>query len=141
MCTTCWAISMSPYCSSGGEIMRFILIAGLTLSGATAFAESAADALFNSLQLPGAATPEAGTVASPLADLKLQDPLSIQFFSSWQAEPKLPYDVNAWAHRVLRGEYAAAAHQWPAIEAQLPESFRPTALAAQLYLLWKLNLP
>ena len=53
--------------------------------------------------------------------VQLKDPFAIQFFSLWQSEPKLTYEMNAWAAKVLKANPAEAAHLWmqvyPCLEA------------------------
>lgn len=118
--------------------MRWLLIA-LSLAPA-AFAESkGADALLNSVGGKPAVeevAPNAGLVSS-----ELSDPFLIQFFSHVQVERDLPYEVRLWAQKVMKKDYAGAAHLWTAIQKHLPGKFEPAARTAFLYSLWKLNLP
>jgi tetratricopeptide (TPR) repeat protein len=73
--------------------------------------------------------------------IQLKDPFTIQFFSLWQNETKLSYEVNAWVQKVLKGQYADAAHLWTVIQNEIPGSFQTPAKAAHLYLLWNLGIP
>lgn len=52
----------------------------------------------------------------------------------------MPFDVNQWVQDVAYSDFAKAAHQWTAIQAQIPANFKIHAEATQLYLLWKLGL-
>ncbi len=113
----------------------------LLLLAAPAFADAptGADSLLDTL---GTAPGEAPKDPSRQGQgIQLKDPFTIQFFSLWQNEPKLSYEVNAWAQKVLKGQYADASHLWTAIQRDIPGSFLSTAKAAQLYLLWNLDIP
>lgn len=72
--------------------------------------------------------------------LKLSDPFSIQLFSRWQSSPNLSYEVSNWVMKALRGEHAATAHLWTAMQSKVPDSFLPEARSLYVYSLWKLGL-
>lgn len=105
----------------------------------SAHAETGADALLNTVE-PLSGNPSAALLSNA-SGIKLTDPFLVQFFTEWQNEKALSYDVNAWAIKVLQGKTADAAHLWSAIQPQLPAGFETTARVAYLYLLWKMNLP
>jgi hypothetical protein len=126
-----------------------ILLGSAALVGAIALpaahAESGADALLgNVVTQPAGAAPSKAADAKPqvtLGGIQLNDPFAMQLFTAWQSHGKLPYDVNAWVLRILRGETRQAAHQWSAIQSQVPGDFENEAKAAWLYVLWKVDLP
>src|ERR1035437_1747571 len=118
--------------------MRALALVAMLLGAHNAFA-SGADDLFN---VAGRAAPmtNAATPGSDFSQFKLKDPFSVQFFSVSRSERSLPYDVGVWADRILKGQYAAAAHVWTAIQGTIPENFAASARAAHLYCLWSLGL-
>jgi tetratricopeptide (TPR) repeat protein len=110
----------------------------LVLLAAPAFAESGgADSLLDTL----GTQPGDKEAARAGAGIQLKDPFSIQFFSLWQNETKLSYELNAWVQKVLKGSYADAAHLWTAMQKDIPGSFQAAAKAAHLYNLWHLSVP
>lgn len=102
-------------------------------------AETGADALLNTVE-PQSGNPSAALLSNA-SGIKLTDPFLVQFFTEWQQEKALSFDVNSWAIKVLQGKTADAAHLWSAIQPQLPASFETTARIAYLYLLWKSDVP
>ncbi len=119
----------------------FILFA---LLAGPAFAEGpsgGADSLLDTLGQQAGETTKDASNAKAGAGIQLKDPFTIQFFSLWQNEPKLSYELNAWAQKVLKGQYADAAHLWTAIQKDIPGTFTAPAKAAYLYLLWNLDVP
>lgn len=117
----------------------FQLLFVLSALALTARAETGADALLNTVE-PQKGNPSAALLSST-SGIKLNDPFLVQFFTEWQAEKQLNYDVNAWAIKILQGKTSEAAHLWSAIQKQLPASFETSAHVAYLYLLWKMNVP
>ena len=117
-------------------LKTFLFVLALSL-GTCAFGESGADALINSLGGDG----KASTASDGTQGIKLKDPFLVQFFSLWQAEEKLPFEVNRWALTILQEKHADAAHLWTVIQPDLPASFQITAKGAYAYLLWKLDAP
>jgi tetratricopeptide (TPR) repeat protein len=118
---------------------RFALWIGIALVPTAGFAASGgADTLLNTLGKP--TTSQAPQVGVSIATSQLKDPFTIQFFSQYQVQQDLPYDVRAWVTRILNGDYQHAAHLWSAMQKQVPESFRVPAEGAYLYLLWKVGL-
>lgn len=111
----------------------------LFFSGLIARADLGADALLGTVE-PKSGNPSAALWSSS-SGIKLSDPFLVQFFSEWQQEKNLSYDVNSWAIKVLQGKSTEAAHLWSAIEPQLPASFETSARVAYLYLLWKMDVP
>lgn len=99
-----------------------------------------ADALLGTLGKSVPAADPATQLGSVVVSTQLKDPFTIQFFSHFQVQADLPYDVRAWGTRILNGEYQHAAHLWTAISKQVPESFRVPSQGAYLYCLWKLGL-
>lgn len=70
------------------------------------------------------------------------NPFFSSFFAAKQgANSKLSFDSRAWANRVLKGEWKAAAHLWSSLNESFPESFRLAAQAAYAQSLLKLDLP
>lgn len=111
-------------------------------SASYAHADSAADALLG--VVAPSAQPQTQVAPGPLVgiqNINLSDPFLMTFFSDWQGKQPLSYETNAWAIRILKGEFAPAAHQWSSIQNHLPENFIESARAAWLYTLWKLDLP
>lgn len=113
-------------------------IAFVSVAAQAAPANSGADALLN--KLGKQTTEQQAPHATSIVANQLKDPFTIQFFSHYQVQNNLPYDVRAWVSRVLSGEYQHAAHLWTAISKQLPESFRVPAEGAHLYCLWKIGV-
>lgn len=116
------------------------------LAQANAWAGSGADVL---IQSAGGNVPQAavqGQESNPLlqafslAGIQLNDPFNMQFFTEWQNQKNLSYEVNNWVLKVLKADYVAAGHLWSAIETRLPEGFANSARTAQLYVLWKMGL-
>ncbi len=117
--------------------MRLGLIFCLTAQVAMG-AGTGADALLN--KVGGVPVQEAiSTTAVVSSDLS--DPFLVQFFSHVQVESKLPFEIKLWAQKVIKKDYAGAAHLWTAIQKHLPSRFEPAARAGYLYSLYKLNLP
>ncbi len=116
---------------------------GLALAS-TAYAGSAADALLGAVQ-PQATHPQVVQGQQDFlgagGSIRLSDPFLMQFFAAWQAEKQLPYEVNAWAMKIAQHQFTEAAHLWGVVEPKAPETFAHAALAAQLYLLFQLDLP
>ncbi|MEK6705624.1 MAG: hypothetical protein AABZ06_07535 [Bdellovibrionota bacterium] len=123
-----------------------VLLLTFCLAISNVFANSAADALLNTVTIGAAGIKNAAPVGtqqptSPSSgEIKLDNPLVIQLFSTWQGEKNLPYDLNAWVLRILTKQHREAAHLWSAVQKQVPASFEITANAAYLYLLWRENL-
>jgi tetratricopeptide (TPR) repeat protein len=101
--------------------------------------DKGADALLNSLG--GAPTESALQPGASFMTSELNDPFLIQLFSHVQVERNLPYEVRLWAQKILKKDFAGAAHLWTAIQKSLPGSFESTARAAYLYCLWKVGVP
>jgi|GEM_PF-1644087 len=116
-----------------------ILFTGLSLTAQAAAPKGGgADALLNTLgKAPTQTAPEPGSLT---VTSQLKDPFLIQFFSHYQVQQNLPYDVRAWVTRILNGEYQHASHLWTAMQKQVPESFRVPSEGAWLYCLWKIGL-
>src|ERR1700733_3462075 len=98
--------------------LTLFIFVGLMPSRGLLADDSAADVLLKGVGAPNAPS-EAGTpvvpytpetVQVPAIEFKLTDPFLAKFFAAWQSSPHLPYDVNAWAMRVLKGDYSHAAH-------------------------------
>lgn len=118
--------------------MRFIL--SLCLVAPSVFAaDKGADALLNSLG--GAPAVQQAAPGVSFVSSELSDPFLVQFFSHVQVERDLPYEARLWSQKVLKKDYAGAAHLWTAIQKSLPEKFEPAARTAFLYSLWKTGLP
>lgn len=111
----------------------------LLLASLSSRAETGADALLNTVDPKPADSSRA--LLSNTSGIKLSDPFLVQFFTEWQQEKSLSYDVNAWALKVLQGKYEDAAHLWSAVQNQFSPTFETPARVAYLYLLWKLELP
>ncbi len=120
-------------------MIGLFLSLGLVVTGAVFAEDKGADALLNSVG--GAPQAEAVVPGTNLMSSELNDPFLIQFFSQVQVERDLPYELRLWAQKVLKKDYAGAAHLWTAIQKQMPAKFEPAARTAYLYCLWKLNVP
>lgn len=115
------------------------LLATLTMGAQAAHAESGADAL-----LEAASAKAGGNAAAAQAfgfGVQANNMLMIQFISAWQSQKSLPFEINAWATRVVKGQFEDAAHLWTAIQPVIPQDFQSDAKAAFLYSLWKLDVP
>lgn len=117
----------------------------ISISG---FANSGADLLMQSVKPESIPSPPVSKskllenpVVSPLDGIQLTDPFLAQLFASWQAESKLPYEVNLWVLKILKKDFAAAAHLWSVIEPKLPPSFSDVGQSSMIYCLWNLNIP
>jgi hypothetical protein len=122
------------------KVIPILAAASLLLGVQAARAESGADAL-----LEAAASKAGGNTAAAQAfgagNIQANNMFLIQFMSAWQGQKNLPYEMNAWAMRVVKGEYEDAAHLWTAIQPVIPADFQNDAKAAMLYCLWNLNVP
>ena len=133
--------------------MRLLLLA-LFVIGQPNFAQTGSDVLLNQL---GEKPPEApvqeqkksgaprAEVSKPVPVVKVRpkppsDSFQAQLELKAYRQENLPFDVNQWVQDVVYADFAKAAHQWTAIQTQVPEGFRIEAQATQLYLLWKLGL-
>lgn len=117
----------------------------LSLSSSIALAESGADVLMQSVGGQKGATAANTDSAAPtnwvqLGNVKLTDPFQIQFFSEWQAQKDLPYEVNQWALKVVSEDVRPAAHLISAMQTKIPQSFYMASRAAEAYMYWKLGL-
>lgn len=111
-----------------------------------ALAEKGADTLLNSVggaPSPATASPtvQEAMAGASLVSSELSDPFLIQFFSHVQVATDLPYEARLWAQKVLKKDYAGAAHLWTAIQKHLNGKFETAARTAYLYCLWKLDVP
>jgi hypothetical protein len=112
--------------------VAFLTLAAASTSASTAWAISGADAL---LQGQGVATVQ----GQAQSDYQLSDPFLALLYSRWQSEKNLSFETQQWVGKVLKGEYAQAAHLWSALQPKLG-SFERTGQAGYIYLLWKLNV-
>lgn len=125
---------------------KSLLLATACLTASNAFAQgtsqSAADVLIQSVQglQPTPSTATGPGLPSSLENFSLTDPYRIALFTHWKTATGLSYDFQNWIQTVLRGQYEAAAHQWNAIQKQIPDSFQPGARTAYLYCLYQLRL-
>ena len=72
---------------------------------------------------------------------KLNDPLSVQFFTAWNEQrTKLSPEISFWAAQFLKGDFEQTLHLWDSVDSKLPSSFRPAAQAARLTSLVKVGL-
>jgi tetratricopeptide (TPR) repeat protein len=102
-------------------------------------AEKGADALLNSVG--GAPAVDSSAAGVSFVSSELNDPFLIQLFSHVQVERDLPFETRLWAQKILKKDYAGAAHLWTAVQKTLPAKFESTARAAFLYSLWKVGVP
>ena len=137
-----------------------LIVAILSQSlGASAWAESAADVLMQSVA-PVPTPPGAKTIKPPVAangpesdeailsdngtadeQFKLDDAFLTHLFSEWHVRRHaLPDDVNHWVVLTLRHQPAQAAQAWNSIQHKVPGAFAHTAKAGWLYSLWRLSL-
>ena len=118
----------------------------VALQTAAAGGLSGADLLLRGTQKTAAPTAAGAPVhaieaAPSISEFKLDDPFSVQLYSTWQAERgQLSPEVNHWMTRVLRQEDEPAAHLWSAVEKQLPANFVLPARLAHLRGLVRLGL-
>jgi len=112
------------------------------ISVTSLMADSGADALMNAVN-PKGITESVGKGKELQAggEFQLSDPFLVQLFSEWKVASNLSYDVNLWVTTVLKNDFEMAAHLWGSIAKQLSGPFEPTAKAAYLYSLWRLDLP
>lgn len=125
------------------QSLRIVLGLALLSASTIALAQSGADYLLQSVGGSAQSDTKSGQSQGQIltiTDFKLTDPFLLQLFAQWQGEKNLPYDVSAWAIRVLKGDYQGSAHLWSAIRKQLPASFENTGNLTQAYLLWKLGV-
>lgn len=105
----------------------------------TAHAESGADLLMQaSSTKDGSNAPAAQAFAG---NVRASDIFTIQFLSAWQAQKNLPYELNAWAMRLAKGQFEEAAHLKTSLLPMVPPEFMNDFKAAELYLLWKIDVP
>ena len=125
--------------------LLFLAFAACFFAVFPARADSGADALFDSVgkpvAAPGGNVRQAPAAGMSGAGMKLDDPFLMNFFSHWQLERDLPYEVNLWAQGILKQDFTGAAHLWSVVQPKIPASFEDAANAGHLYLLWKLDLP
>lgn len=130
-------------------IIRIIFLCIFLLSH-TVYAESksvmssAADALLDSVASPEVKEKSDSAPLQKLDSfmgLKTDDPFLVKLYSSWRSQNSLLYDVNLWVRMILSENFVGAAHLWSAVEKKIPESFLVFAQAAELYNLWKLDIP
>src|SRR5262249_3919517 len=117
-------------------ILLGFLSAGLARDAA---AESGADALMEAANLRADGNPNPSREFTP--SFRASDLFTIQFLSAWQAQKNLPYELNAWAMKVAKGQYEDAAHLKTAIQPSVPPEFQNDVKAAELYCLWKIDVP
>lgn len=122
----------------GVEMRRVVtLVLGFCVGSAYA-APTGADALLDTL---GGAPVQNTQPTTSLVSSELSDPFLVQFFSHVQVDTTLPYEVRLWAQKILKKDFAGAAHLWTALQKNLPAKFEPAARAGYLYCLWNLNVP
>ncbi|MBY0370737.1 hypothetical protein K2X33_08625 [bacterium] len=100
-------------------------------------ASTGADALLDSV----GGAPVQTTQSTSVVSSELSDPFLVQFFSHVQVERDLPYEIRLWAQKLLKKDYAGAAHLWTAIQKHLPGKFEAAARTGYLYALWNLKVP
>lgn len=79
------------------------------------------------------------TALSAGQGVDLSDPFLGMFYAEVMTAKDLSYNARQWANMILAKKYRDAAHLWSSLE--FPDSFEPSAKAAYLYCLWKINLP
>ncbi len=130
-----------------------LLLAGMVGVAASqpALAKSGADLLLKSFKgkAPKVEAPREVVEAPKLQDaglssvdqFKLNDPLSVQFFTAWnESRSKLTPEVSFWAAQFLKGDYEQAMHLWESVDSKIPSSFRAAANAARLASLVRMGL-
>lgn len=114
-------------------------------------AKSGADLLLRSFKgkAPKAEAPGEVVEAPKLQDaglssvdqFKLNDPLSVQFFTAWnESRTKLSPEVSFWAAQFLKGDYEQTLHLWESVDSKIPSSFRAAANAARLASMVRMGL-
>ena len=108
-------------------------------------ANAGIDVLLNSLDVKDDSTQVSDKIdsapeISPTKSFDLTDHFLAHLFSSWREEKELEYDVNQWIMQVLRKDFTDAAHLIPAVRRQIPDSWRTTLRAAEIYLYRQLGL-
>ena len=131
-------------------VLPVVMAAGAASTPALA-KSSGADLLLKSFKgkVQSAASSSSDTPVTSTADLgmasvqqfKLNDPLAVQFFTTWNEQrSKLKPEINHWASLFLKEEFEQVLHLWDGIEGQLSSNFRPAAQAARLAALARLGL-
>jgi hypothetical protein len=122
-----------------GRLIALAVLALLQPLGQVAHAESGADALLDATSVKAGGNASAAQAFG--LGIQANNMFMIQFISSWQTQKALPYEMNAWATRVVKGQFEDAAHLWTVIQPVVPADFQNDAKAAYLYSLWNLNVP
>jgi len=128
-----------------------ILVAGAALLQPSAQAKTGADLLLKSFKGKAPAKQKSAPQAEAetaqdlgiesVAQFKLNDPISVQFFSVWNDQrSELSPELNYWSRTFLKGDWEQTLHLWDSVEGRLSSAFRPAANAARLASLARLGL-
>ena len=127
------------------KIEQFLPVLLLSIASG-AYAQSGADVLLESTGTTVEAVPAADQTAnqqfiSDMNGLKLTDTFLHTLFMEWKGEKIASADVNRWFLQIFKGNFNSAAHQWNAIQENIPENLIPAARQAWVYLTWRMKLP